>query len=104
MTQLSPSQQITWDILTRDAAAYAHRWGSVLTQLKGQALHSRCDDLLWEIMQFSVEDAVGIVKTFLCTYQLPLDVRQLENFDRFHKKCRDYIMKNAGNLKELERR
>jgi hypothetical protein len=55
-------------------------------------------------MQFSVEDAVGIVKTFLCTYQLPLDVRQLENFDRFHKKCRDYIMENAGNLKELERR
>ena len=104
MTQLSPSEQISWDILTGDAAAFAHRWGPVLTQLKGKALHSRYDDLLWEIMQFSVEDAVGIVKTFLCSYQLPLDVRRLDNFDRFHEKCRDYIMENAENLTVLERR
>ena len=104
MTQLSPSQQIAWDILTRDPASFAHRWGPVLTQLKGKALHSRYDDLLWEIMQFSVEDAIGIVKTFLCTYQLPLDVSRLDNFDRFYKKCRDYIMENAGNLTVLERR
>ena len=104
MPQLSADQQITWDILTQDPASFAHRWGPVLTQLKGQSLHSRCDDLLWEIMQFSVEDAVGIVKTFLCTYQLPLDARRLENFDRFHKKCRDYIMENASNLTVLERR
>ena len=93
-----------WDILARDPASFAHRWGPVLAQLDSDKLHSRCDDLLWEIMQFSMEDSVRIMKTLLCTYQLPIKVYRLANFDRFDKRCKDYILENAGNLTVLERR
>ena len=103
MTQLSLSQQITWDILCRDPASFAHRWGVILAQLDSDALHSRCDDLLWEIMQFSMEDSVRIMKTFLCVYKLPLKVLRLENFGLFNKRYGDYILKNVDNLKPYER-
>jgi hypothetical protein len=103
VTQLSPSQQITWDILCRDPVSFAHRWGAILAQLDRDALHTRCDNLLLEVMQFPKEDAVSILKTFLCVYELPLKVLRLENFDLFHQKYGDYILQNMDNLKPFER-
>lgn len=103
MTQLSLSQQITWDILCQDPASFAHRWGAILTQLDSDALHKRCDNLLLDMMQFSDKDAVSILKTFLCVYKLPLKVVRLENFHLFNQKYGDYIFKNSDNLKPFER-
>ena len=103
MTQLSLSQQITWDILCRDPASFAHRWGVILAQLDSDALHMRCDNLLLEMMQFSDQDAVSILKTFLCVYELPLEVLRLKNFHHFNQKYGDYIIKNTYNLKPFEK-
>jgi hypothetical protein len=86
---------------------YAHESGkdllAVLNQGKRKrhrSMNSTADKHLSTIMDlFDKEQSVRILKTWLSTYQLPLDPDRLKTFDQFHEQFGKFITNNAGLIK-----
>ena len=86
---------------------YAHRAANEMLMILNQgkrkrykSMNSTADKHLLTIMDlFDKEQSVRILKTWLSTYQLPLDPDRLKTFDQFHEQFGKFITNNAGLIK-----
>jgi hypothetical protein len=105
MKRLTREQQFAWDMLqgnperwvTRlSAHEIGHTVGQMLSRVTDKAeLHKKADLCLGLLMDRKLPpiDVIKTVRHWLTTYDLPLIPNRLSNFDRFHRKYRQYIFK-----------
>jgi hypothetical protein len=98
---MTEDQQLMWDMLKADPAALCHAWAQDILQSK-RTMHRKADRYLGIALNlFSVEDIVGIMKTWISHYDMPLHPNRLTNYDAFHKRCGHYVFNNSGNGKNV---
>jgi len=85
-----------WDMLSADPAGMCHVWAQDI--LKSQrTMHRKANKYLGLALSlFTVEDTSSIVKTWLCHYNMPLDPTKLTNFEKFHRRCGQYVISSCG--------
>lgn len=91
-------------VLLKGPDWYAHESGkdllAVLNQGKRKrykSMNSTADKHISTIMYlFDKLSVVRILKTWLITYKLPLDVNRLKTFDRFHEQFGKFIIDNSA--------
>jgi hypothetical protein len=100
-------QQKFWNLI-KGPDHYAHvsakEMLSVLNSGKKRkryrAMYKNADVHFKTIMEtFSIEQNTRILKTWLSSYQLPLDPDRLEYFDKFHTTHGEYIVNNSSDIR-----
>ena len=105
MTQtLTSEQEVFWNMLKCDPEFLAHHWGKEMSLLKGRKFHEACDEHLNFILASSLSEIelLRIVKTWLSTYDLPLDPSKLKYFDEFHNRVQFAIRGDVSGVKVYE--
>ena len=103
MTALTNEQQLTWDVLSNNAERLSHVWAKELTGLKPKQFAKLADKHInFMLANFSKEETVRTMKTWLSTYNLPLDADRLASFDEFHNQVGLYIVDNMKNIVPYE--
>jgi len=107
MTTGQYSKELMWDLLSENHAQLAHAWGQelrALSQRRGkQRFHARAEQCLKATLNWPSEARTRTVKTWLSTYQLPLEPRQLASFDQWHNLTGQYILNNIQAIKAYNR-
>lgn len=98
---LTPEQQRFWDAL-HGAQFHAHEMARDILAVRGRAkrFHQRVDQHMYTIMNlYTAEEVIRIVKTWLCEYQMPIDCRQLVQFDLFHQRYGSIVIALSSKIK-----
>jgi len=101
---MTPEQEAFWTALKCDAKWFAHVAVLDLQNLTGDTFHNAVDQLLAQMYNYlSAEDISNVIKTWLSTYNLPLDARKLgPGFDLVHQKVGSYIMSDTKRIRVVE--
>ena len=83
---MTPEQQHFWDILSMDPKKLCHRFGREMQHIHNKKqLHKRVDECFYFIMSnFDHESLIRTAKTWFCVYKLPVELKKLKSFDKFH--------------------
>lgn len=102
---MTPDQQICWDILRADPEQLCHTYAQELKKIKGKRnFNLRADEYLDFMMSnFDSEGVLRTVKTWLCTYKLPLDPSKLSSFTRFNEKYNHIVQQRPSWMTSYER-
>lgn len=103
MTTLTNEQQLTWDVLSNNAERLSHVWAKELTGLKPKKFAKlAANHINFMLANFSKEETARTLKTWLTTYDLPLNTNSLTSFDEFHNQVGLYILDNLKNIVPYE--
>jgi hypothetical protein len=103
---MTEDQQLAWDMLSCNYAKLAHAWGhelSVLSKIRGKKrFHAKAEQCLQTTLSWPTEERARAVKTWLSTYQLPLDPERLHSFNRFHETTASFVVTYSRDLRAYE--
>ena len=103
MTTLTNDQQLTWDVLSNNAERLSHIWAKELTTVKRKQINNLANERIkFMLTNFSNEQIARTIKTWLHTYQIPLDPNEISSFDDFHNQVGQYIAENLRIITPYE--
>jgi hypothetical protein len=96
-------KELMWDLLSDNHGRLVHAWGQELQALSKkrskQQFHSRAEECLKATLNWPNDARARAVKTWLSTYQLPLDPKHMDSFDQFHTLTGQFILNNIRAIK-----
>lgn len=99
-------KEYMWDLLSSNYSKLAHAWGQELAALSRrrnkQQFHARAEECLKATLLWPVDARSRTVKTWLSTYQLPLDQGKLESFNQWHELTSHYVFANQRNIQSYD--
>ena len=98
---MTPEQQHFWDILSSNPENLSHTFAKELALIKNKKkFHKRADEHLSFILSnFNDESVARALKTWLCTYKLPIEPIRLSSMNTIQERCGLLIMKHAKTIK-----
>jgi hypothetical protein len=101
---MTPEQELFWNALKCDAKWFAHQHIQSFAKLSDEDLHVAIDQLMAQMHDsLTAEDISSVIKTWLSTYDLPLDARKLgPGFELVHQKINAYIMSDFKQIQVVE--
>lgn len=103
---MTDEQKHMWAMLRYNPQFLAHKWADEMSAVKNDALklNTLADEFIhYMIKNFKPLDTARTVKTWLNTYQLPLEPEHIHSFDDFHNQCGSFIVKNINSITVFER-
>lgn len=76
------------------AKRYAITFGKEMKEIKNQRSFNRRFDYHLSVIveNFTAEECANIGKTWLHSFDLPIDSSKLKNFDQWHEKIGNYVL------------
>ena len=98
---MTPAQQHFWDILSLNPERLSHSFAKELVLIKDtKKFHKRADEHLSFILSNCNDESVArTLKTWLCTYNLPIEPIRLSSMNTIQERCGHLIMKHAKTIK-----
>ena len=104
---MTNDQQLAWDLLSAKYARVSHVWGQELQELSKKRgkkrFHAQADQCLSATLGWPVEERARAVKTWLITYQLPLNPKLMPHMDQFHMTTGDFVFQNVRQITAYEK-
>ena len=104
---MTDDQQLVWDLLSARYARISHAWGQELQELSKRPskkrFHAQADQYLSATLAWPVEDRARAVKTWLTTYQIPMDPRFMPHMDQFHMTTGMFVFQNVRQIAVYEK-
>jgi hypothetical protein len=103
---MTADQQLAWDLLSNNHARVAHAWGQELAALSKRRnkkqFRDRADECLARTLSWPIDARSRAVKTWLSTYQIPLNPAELPSFGRFHQTTGHFVFNNSQSILAYE--
>ena len=104
---MNSDQELMWDLLSAKYARISHAWGQELAALSKKRnkkqFHTQADQCLSATLAWPVEDRARAVKTWLTTYQIPMDPRFMPHMDQFHMTTGAFVFQNVRQIAVYEK-
>ena len=104
---MTDDQELMWDLLSARYARISHAWGQELAALSKKRnkkqFHAQADQRLSATLAWPVEDRARAVKTWLTTYQIPMDPRFMPHMDQFHMTTGTFVFQNVRQIAVYEK-
>jgi hypothetical protein len=103
---VTEDQEYMWAMLKSEPQKLCHAWADQLVACKSnaKAMNTLADDFVYYMLdRFSHADTCRVIKTWLITYQLPIEPERMTSFERFHINCGKFVVNNPEIITVFEK-
>jgi len=103
---VTEDQELMWAMLKSEPQKLCHWWAKEMVRCKSdaKAMNALADDYVsYMLNRFSHMDTCRVIKTWLKTYQLPIEPENITSFDQFHNECGRFVLNNLGTITVFEK-
>lgn len=103
---MTKDQEYMWAMLKLDPQKLCHKWAEELLECQSdaKAMNAVADDYIhYMLSRFSHVDTCRVIKTWLTTYQIPIEPEHITSFDQFHINCGNFVINNLNVITVFEK-